>query len=214
MSAFKSFSVALALSTLLLSGCASFEKKELERVHAFPSTDHYASKPSVYVDIQFHRGEPGINAKAQANGKTIVRPAVENALQHANMFSHYTFDPSEKDSTDYTLEIDAYNHGNAIGAAVMGFICGYTFGVVPAPATDNYTLQFKAIDNQGEVLKEYANKDSITTWMGLWFIPMMGKTPKKAIDSTLENQVRLALQVLLQDGAFSYSPAQVSAKNQ
>lgn len=204
----KSLSLALVLSAALLSGCASFEKKELERVDAFASSTQQALKPTIYVDVHSYRGEPGGKAKELPGGASTLRPAIENALNHSDMFSSYSFDAAQGAGADYTLRIDAYNHGNAVGAAVMGFICGYSLGIIPAAATDNYTLNFQARDNRGGVLKEYTNKDSVTTWMGLWFIPVMGNTPKKAIDSTIENQVRLALRTLTEEGTFQHSPSQ------
>lgn len=200
------FFSALTIALVLLSGCATFKQNEIAQVDALPDVSQYQNKPSVFVDFQFFRGEPGSDeAKVVPPARKQMQPVIEEALRDSALFESYTFDEQEKENTDYTIRINVYNHGNAGAAAALGFISGFTFGVIPAAATDNYTVTAEALDRQGEVISKLQNKDSVTTWIGLWFIPMMGNTPKQAASDTLENQVHDLLKTLVENKTLQYS---------
>ncbi len=163
------------------------------------------NKPSIYVDLSVFRGLPDKKPSELEKAKDKFLPFVQNAFNKSGLFSSYTFDEKVKSDQDYTIEIDIYNHGNEALAFLSGFITGYSLGVIPGAATDNYTLNLKAKDSTGRVLSELSNKDSVQIWVGLWFIPVMNKTPGKAIGSTLENQILTALKELFENGVMKYS---------
>lgn len=195
------------IAVSVLAGCASFPKEYVAKVDQMPDVSQYQNKPSVYIDLRFFHGKPG-QATApveMAAAKPVLQQTVQKVVTDSNLFSSYSFDEFEKDKMDYTLKIYAYNHGEVGAAAVMGFLCGFTFGVIPAAATDNYTLEVDAIDQAGTMVSEANNQDAITTWMGLWFIPLMGNTPNEAVSETLENQLRAALKEMIESGKLNYS---------
>lgn len=197
--------VVFSLVLTVLSGCASFEKAELSKVTELPDVSQYENKPSAYVDLTFYRGLPNENPVEVSQAIPQVRPVVDNAFKNSDLFKDYTFDESSEDEHDYTIKINIYNHADNGVAAVSGFITGFTLGLIPGSATDNYTLELQAIDGDGRVLSKYSNKDSIQTWIGIWFIPAMGNTPEKAMGGTLENQVKTALKELIESGVMKYS---------
>ena len=198
--------VVFLLILILVSGCAAFPKEELARVGDLPNTSQYKHKPSAFVEVVFYHGLPDKNPTELSQVKDKIVPMVEGAIKKSGLFSSYTLDASAKSEQDYTIKINIYNHSDNEGAAfVMGFISGFTFGVIPATGTDNYTLKLQAIDKEGRALGEYQNKDAIQTWVGIWFIPVMGNTIEKAVNTTLENQIMVALKELLESGKLKYS---------
>lgn len=197
--------LALSFVLVAVSGCAAFQEEELARVKELPDTSQYKNKPSAFVDLTFYRGLPSENPVEISQAKEKLTPVVDNAFKNSQLFSNHTFDPSTKAEQDYTIEVNIYNHGNEQLAFISGFITGFSLGVIPGAVTDNYTLELKAIDKDGRVLSELTNKDSITTWGGIWFIPVMSNTPDKAINGTLENQILTALKELIESGVMKYS---------
>jgi hypothetical protein len=194
-----------ATALLSLSGCASFEKEQLTRVENLPDVSQYTNKPTIFVDFSFYNGEPDSNHSENTQAKTQLEPVITQAIEKTGLFSKYSFDKDKAGSSDYTITVNVYNHGNKGAAFASGFLTGFTFGVIPGSATDNYTVSVEAIDKNGNVLSKHVNDDAVQTWIGIWFIPMMGNTPQKAISNTLENQIVTALVELFNDSVFQYS---------
>jgi hypothetical protein len=190
---------------LVLSGCASFEKEQLARLEAMPDVSQYSNKPTVYVDYHFYSGNPDSNPTENQQAKEHLEPVIVQAIEKAGLFSEYSFDKDKASDSDYTITVNVYNHGNKGAAFASGFITGFTFGLIPGSGTDNFTVSVDAIDKQGNVLSNQVNNDAVQTWIGIWFLPMMGNTPDKAISRTIENQVVTALVGLFNDKVFQYS---------
>ena len=200
--------ILAACAVLTLSGCASFRNNEIAEVGKLPDVSRYAQKPSVFVDTHFFRGEPG---KAQLEILPIkekMNETIGRTLNESALFSKYSFDEKDRASSDYVIRLDIYNHGNEGLAAVAGFISGLTFTVIPAAATDNYTLEAKLMNSAGTLINTSTNKDSITTWIGIVFLPMIAASPEKAMHGTLENQLKLVLKELVESGKLKYTHLQ------
>lgn len=190
----------------LVTGCASFTQNEVAEISEMPDVSHYKNKPSAFIDVAFYRGEPENTNSVEVTKVTEqIQPVIENVIEESELFSKVIFDEFKKSTMDYTIKIDVYNHGNEAAASISGFITGFTFGVIPGAATDNFIVKVQLIDKNGRVVKEEINKDSVTTWIGWIFLPMMGNTPEEAISSTLSNQVKAALKQLVDDGKLKYS---------
>ena len=188
-----------------LGACASFHNEEVAAVDELPDVSSYQNKPTVYIDLKLFHGDPASGKGTEVpQARDMVLPAVEEMLKSKGIFSEYTFDQFKQDEMDYKLTLHFYNHGNAGAAAVSGFLCGFTFGVIPAAATDNYTLK-AALTEGGSEIAALENKDSMTTWMGLWFIPMMGHSPKSTAQALLVNQVKAVLEEMIENKQLKYS---------
>lgn len=193
------------ITFLCMAGCATFERSELTRINKLPDVSQYENKPSVFVDFSFLAGLPSENPSEIVKTTQELQPLVQEAFIDSKLFESVTFDSSVKDKQDYTIQIKVFNHGSSMSAGVSGFVTGYTLGLVPGSATDNYTLELKAINKDGGVINEYSNRDSVKTWVGIWFLPVMANTPKKAISSTLDNQIKVALKELIESRSLEYS---------
>lgn len=198
-------SILAACAVVVLSGCASFRNNEIANVGSLPDVSRYTQKPSVFVEPHFFRGEPG-QAQAEILAlKEKINGVIGQTLSESTLFSKYSFDEKDRAGSDYVIQLNIYNHGNHGLAAAAGFISGLTLTVIPAAATDNYTLEAKLLDSSGKVINSSGNKDSITTWIGILFLPMVASTPEKAMLATLDNQLRAVLKELVESGKLKYS---------
>lgn len=204
----KAIGLALALS---LGGCASFTKDEVAPVD-LPSMASYSNKPNVYVDFDFYQGAPD-NAKANEvpQARDMLKPELKRAFAESGLFGRVSFDEFEKQPGDYSLRLKVYNHPPGGGQMVLAFISGFTFTIIPAMATDQYTMSLETLDDQGQSLGKASNHDAINTWMGIWFLPLAGNTPKAAVTDTFSRQVNALLKHWVDSNRMKYSAVGVSA---
>ncbi len=197
--------LAVALLVLGLSGCASFTKDEVAPV-TLPSMASYSNKPNVVVDFDFYQGTPNSPQAVEVpQARDMFKAEVEKTLKDSGLFGRVSMDEFQKQPGDYSLRLKVYNHPPAGGQMVMAFISGLTFTVIPALATDQYTMSLEAIDPQGQPLATNSNHDAVNTWLGIWFIPMMGNTPKEAVGDTFTRQVNALLKQMVESNNLKYS---------
>lgn len=201
---FKGKILGLAL-VLGLSGCASFTKDEVAPV-TLPSMASYTNKPNVYVDFDFYQGAPNSSTAIEVpQARDQFKAQLEKTLNDSGLFGRVTLDEFQKQPGDYNLRLKVYNHPPGGGQMVWAFISGFTFTVLPALATDQYTMSLEAQDGQGQALNTSSNHDAINTWMGIWFIPLMANTPKEAISDTFDRQVKALLKQMVESNSLKYS---------
>ncbi|MGN8248381.1 hypothetical protein [Pseudomonas sp. SMV7] len=196
----KFLGLALAVS---LGGCASFTKDEVAPVE-LPSMASYANKPNVYVDFDFFQGDPS-SANEVPQARDMLKPELKRAFNESGLFGHVTFDEFEKQPGDYNLRLKVYNHAPGGGQMVLAFISGFTFTIIPALATDQYTMSLETLDDRGQSLGKSSNHDAINTWMGIWFLPLVGNTPKAAVTDTFNRQVNALLKDWFESNRLKYS---------
>ena len=196
----------LGLSLMLaLTGCASFTKDEVAAVD-MPSMSGYANKPNVYVSFTFYQGEPqSASAVEVPQAREMLKPQLQKVLSDSGLFGRVTLDEFQKQPGDYNLRLKVYNHPPSGGQTVMAFISGLTFTLIPAMATDQYTMSLEALDPQGQAVGSSSNHDGINTWMGIWFVPLMGNTPKDAVSDTFTRQVNALLKQMVERNSLKYS---------
>jgi len=196
--------VALGL-VLALGGCASFTKDEVAPVK-LPSMASYANKPNVYVDFDFYQGEPkSASAVELPQARDQLKPELQKILSDSGLFGRVTLDEFQKQPGDYSLRLKMYNHPPNAGSMVLAFISGFSLMVIPAYGTDQYTMSLEAVDGTGQALTTASNHDAVGTWFGIWFIPMMGNTPKAAINDTFARQVNALLKQMIDNNTLKYS---------
>ncbi|UFS63597.1 hypothetical protein LOH54_05555 [Sulfurimonas sp. HSL-3221] len=198
--------IGALLLALAFSGCTAVQNHEVAKLETFSDVSHYEHKPSAYINIHGFHGDPESGSASEITQATDeLKPVVQRIIDESKLFSSYTFDASKQQDVDYTITLNLYNHGNEMLAMLSGFITGFSFFIIPGGGTDNYTLQLKAVATADNTETTVQNRDSVTTWVGIWFIPMMGNGIREATDETLENQLRDALQKLFESGALEYS---------
>ncbi|PAS92368.1 MAG: hypothetical protein CGU29_11985 [Candidatus Dactylopiibacterium carminicum] len=147
-------------------------------------------------------GEPDKAVVEWLHMKEKLHALTTSAIEESGLLSELSMNEEEKGNFSNRIRVDVYNHGDQGAAAVFGFISGLTLGVIPAAATDNYTVKVVLLDREGKELKSSTSKDSVTTWIGLIFIPMAGNTPEIAVTETIKNQIKLGFRDLVDGGTL------------
>lgn len=198
---------ALALAALAtLGGCASFPQHQVPTV-AKPAAPYAGPKPSVFITVTHYMGEnPGTEMRAASD---LLRPVVTSTILDSGLVDPTPYAVGDK--TDLKLDVTINNVANAGAAAALGIVGGLTLGVIPVPATDNYKVKLKVSDASGAVVGSTGNQDAVRTWIGWIFLPMAGKTPEKAVKSTIANQVLSALNDAYASGLLKAGGAAAAA---
>ena len=198
----KMLGMALALT---LAGCASFPGDQVPET-TLPSMVSYQQRPNVFVDFTFYQGKAGDPAAVEVpQARDSLKPQLEASLRESGLFNQYTLDEFQKRPGDYTLKLNVYNSGSSGAAMVSGMISGFTFMVIPATAKDEYTMTLQVLDDQGQPVLTGQNNDSVRTWMGLIFIPMMAYTPAEAINDSFRRQLNALLKQMVDQRVLKYA---------
>jgi hypothetical protein len=195
----------IALLAFITAACASFPENRLPKVDGIATQAQVSSKPSAYLALRFmvdfSGGEkPGVEAIGPL---PMLRQVVEKVATESALFRSYTFDSFQAKDTNYVLQIEMTNYGSLGKAAGAGLITGLTLFLIPTAATDNYKLTAKLFDRNGQLLKTYSYDDGVTTWFGIWLIPMAGNTPQSVVLGVWENMIRTLFRDVLNDGLLS-----------
>ena len=196
-----------ALLAVFASGCASFPADGVPPVGKLPDKSAFRNKPSVFLDAKLTTDmSGGKNAPAENKpGTDRFKEVVEKATKDSNMFGNYTMDPFKGRDMDYTVKLELLNHGSSGAAAASGFITGLSLFIIPGAATDHYKLTAAVTDRSGRKLATYELNDSVKTWIGIWFIPLMGKSPATVVPEVWENMVKTVFQNISNDKLMQYS---------
>jgi hypothetical protein len=158
------------------------------------------------VDFDFYQGEPkSASAVEVPQARDQLKPELQKILSDSGLFGRVTLDEFQKQPGDYSLRLKMYNHPPNAGSMVLGFISGFSLGVIPAYGTDQYTMSLEAVDGTGQALTTASNHDAVGTWIGIWFIPLMGNTPKAAVNDTFARQVNALLKQMIDNNNLKYS---------
>lgn len=194
---------------LVLTGCASFPGDQVPET-TLPSMVRYEQRPSVFVDFTFYQGKAGDSkAVEMPQARDMLKPQLEAALRDSGLFSRYTLDQFQKQPGDYTLKLDVYNSGSNAAAMISGLISGFTFMVIPGTVKDEYTMTLQVLDPDNKPVSTGQNNDSIRTWMGLVFIPMMAYTPADAVNDSFRRQLNALLKQMIERQVLHYAQGEL-----
>lgn len=182
---------------LTQSGCAVFPGDQVAPTPAPIASPSFA-RPGLHVEFNFYRGEPDDgDARSIPVAREGLEPALIQALQASELFSHYSLAPDRAEPGDYVLKLKLYNHSAMTASVASGMLTGATLFIVPGVAKDNFTLTGELFDPSLHPVARHRNDDSIKTWMGIWFLPFMGHTTGEAITDTFTRQVNELLKTLI-----------------
>ncbi|MBI5143161.1 MAG: hypothetical protein HZA20_13380 [Nitrospirae bacterium] len=196
----------LLVAVTVSSGCASFPNKEIGAVDAMPDVSAYQHKPSAYIEVKFYRSEPEAVDKTEMPQATeMLTGIVKSVLDKSSLFGSYTMEPDKANGNDYQIKMYVYNHASSGAAMAAGFITGYTLGLIPSFATDNYSMVIEIYDNNMNLVEKKRTNDSVETWFGIWLVPMMSQSPNKVTGEVLENMVKHSLKIMIEGKKLRYS---------
>lgn len=203
--------VCILLVVISLTACASFPAYQTPKVGTL-SVEHtwVSDKPSVYIPLKFlvdlsDGQNPGMEMTAPLPE---LKQVVKRTAQEADLFHDFTFESFQAGNADYVLQIAITDSGDIRKAMGAGIITGASVFLIPSAATDNYNVTANLYDADGQLLKSYSYDDKVTTWFGIWFLPMASHTPKEASMGVCENMIRRLFRDLSEDGLLSISTSQ------
>lgn len=179
----------------LASSCSTFSGNKLPK--ATPPAASATKKVALTYSLK--AGSKQMNGSRQnvdsANAQKYAKQ-ITPFLQKSNRFSSIT---SGKGG-DVHVDLDMYNHGNHGAAFASGFITGYTLGIIPGFATDQYKLTATARTSTGKS-RQYVLDDSATTviWLPL-IVAMPFNGPTATIPKVHDNMYQNLFQRMEQDG--------------
>ena len=200
------FFMAVLFYLFVFSGCASFHNNEIPKISNMVDVNKYQNKPRVHIEVKQFLGKPN-NGKPREIKKNSekLQELLKPILDEHHLFESYSFDKNSDESFDYYIKLHVYNYGDYVAGFLCGFVTGYTLGLIPTYATDNYTLVTEIYDGENKLIKDRQQKDSMKTWMGIWLLPKASETPNKISKEILENIFKDTLNQMIEQKQLEYS---------
>lgn len=201
-------SVAVVSVAAVFVGCASFPDKELSKIERLPDKSTFRNKPSAYVDVKFFTDMSGEERNKPVENAMVLghyKPVVEKVTKESNLFSRYSLEPTNARDMDYVIKLEMTNWGSPGKAMAAGLVTGLTLFVIPSAATDNYSLVARVQDKSGRELRRYEVNTKVTTWVGIWLLPMAGNSPGSVIPEVWSQMLKNVYQKMATDGTLKYS---------
>lgn len=192
----------LMLLVSLVTGCASFPEYRTPKVEGIVNKELIQNKPSVYIPLRYMTNLSSGDEKSNTESVTQlprIRRIVEKTANELATFQTFTFESFQAKNMDYVLEIEMLNYGSKGKAMAAGLLTGLSLYLIPSTATDNFKLTAKLYDKNRNLVKTYTYDDAVTTWFGIWFIPVAGYTPIKAMENLWENMIKTLFRDLIND---------------
>jgi hypothetical protein len=186
--------LSLAGISLLATSCASFSTNRLPKIADAPASN--VKKVSLTYSHKSGHDLTGSRVESPAAvGQKHAEPLV-TALNGSERFTSV----SQGKGGAVHLDVDMLNHGNGAGAAVSGFISGFSLFTIPGFATDHYKLTVTARSASGKS-RQYVLEDGVTT---VFWLPLIVATPfsfpTTVVPKVQENMYRNLIQNMENDG--------------
>ncbi len=191
---------ATLLAATTLPGCAiAFHNGNIDGVEPFPPasavTCNTAKPVTVALDTRYQ-------VVGMSTTDDVRQSAVDNIEAHAeDVFTRIPCFRWSADPTNADLVVDLRIRDDANPRLGLAMLSGFTLMIVPARATDSYTLTAE-IKKHGTVVDTVSHKEQFDTWLHLlagFGYPFAG--PKKVSDAMWEDYFEeIAARALLVDG--------------
>lgn len=175
----------LALLSLQLVGCVSYSKNQLADVRTWP-LERSAEKKSAYLKVQTDY----LFNDAQGKGGFNV-PRLEDLLikeyKDSQVFDQVT---TSRQEADVYVTVTVRNHEK--GSLPLAFLSGATFMILPGTYDNEFTMETRFLDAQGNDLGRIVKRETTTTWMQLLLIFALPFS--ESADPTLSKLTRSTLE--------------------
>lgn len=189
----------LAGFAVLATSCATFPNNKLPQVADTAASP--ARKVSVSYTMKGGHNLTGSRTDYSSTQVQNLRKPLVDTLEKSGRFSSVR----EGKGGAVQVDVDLLNHGNAAGAAISGFITGFSFFTIPGFAVDNYKVTATARGASGKS-RQYVLEDGVTT---VFWLPLIVATPfsfpTQVIPKVHGNMYRNLLQNMENDGLLPKS---------
>ena len=159
--------VIVAVSLIVfLSGCASYRGGQVGEITDWPPASPPEKKSISYVIT----GKTNINGTVNDALPAAIdawKVQLEKAYNDSGMFFS-VFDGVI--NSDIRAEVSITNAGEA--NFVLAFLSGFTFGVIPSYANDEFIVETTFRDSNGNVLGRVDKKEDVSTWIQILLLPI------------------------------------------
>ncbi|MGH8352435.1 MAG: hypothetical protein ACRERY_02720, partial [Pseudomonas sp.] len=152
------------LGLALLTGCAGFRFGETADLGAWPAAKE--QKPSLRYVVQGGVKQNGTPAAAAPIQLKAWSEKVGKAYTDSGLFSSVSEGFGDADVVA-EVKVTSDGHGNM----PLAFLCGFTFGVIPATGKEVIITETTYRDRQGNVLAQLRKQDGVRMWIHILLLP-------------------------------------------
>ncbi|MCK5072225.1 MAG: hypothetical protein KAQ98_02285 [Bacteriovoracaceae bacterium] len=182
----KKFLLSIVAVTIFLQGCAGFRTEKFDLLKPWAKAKVGTRKIPIVYSVNF---KSIINGKATVlnkKSKKKVSGIIRQAMVDTGKFEINSPNPK------FRLEFDIINHGKY--SFPWSFVSGFTFGLIPARATDRFEINLKVVNKKGSLVKTTKKEDKVDTWTQTLLIfatPFMW--PFSQVDNAIYDTARASL---------------------
>ncbi len=187
--------LALLCLSGILGGCAAFPQYQVP-VRDVHERNDYPANELAYVDLRFYEGNPEDPHPDDLEYSSMTGIA-RQAFIDSGRYQDVTFQRPSLHSSVPRYRLSIYDETPLTVPALTGLLCVLTYDLFPMIASQHFYVSLQQLDPQtGAVLQESHNTDTIHAYFGWLAIPAwaLGHTHHRAINDTLENQIKGLLQ--------------------
>ncbi|MBI4606851.1 MAG: hypothetical protein HY721_33210 [Planctomycetes bacterium] len=174
----------LALAGAPSSGCISVAGDKLPEYGPALARGGERRNPKTVALTTNWRADISGAASTSSEASGYFEKAALDAFERSGSFRGV----SSGGEADAYVELDMLNTGRSSGALVL--LCGFTFGLIPAWATDEYHLSVEVLDGKGRRLDEFVVEDEMTTYFQLFLLfGMPFASPGSVVHKVHENML-------------------------
>ncbi len=188
----------LVLATSMVSGCMSF--RQGRQFDGEWPMRHSEPRPRVSVVLRHETIIGGKQTEPNPTGTEILRQTVLRAYNDAQIFGGVR-PGMAAGGGELQVDVTIVNRGDPnIGLAVLS---GLTLTLLPAVATDNFTMRTAVRNPEGTVLAEVEHGDAMTTWIQLFLVfGTIAASPNSVAEATLYDLTRTSIHDLHARGVW------------
>lgn len=157
--------ISMIALVALLSACAGIRGNQLGEITGWPPETK--NKKSISYVITGKIDMNGNVADAQPAALNLWKQNVEKAYKESEIFSSVSDGFSD---TDIRAEISITDKGR--GSMALAFLSGFTFGVIPSYANDEFIVNTTFKDRNGNVLASISKQEDVSQWIQILLLPV------------------------------------------
>ena len=160
------FLIAMVASSMLLTGCMMLRGGTLQPPPTWPPAS-VAEKKAINLTVT-SKGPDGLNTNPKL--LQLLEGQSQKAYMESGLFSKITL---SKDPADLRAEVEYIEEGSRALASISGFICGFTFGMIPGYVKANVISVTTFKDQTGKELGTIRQSETYSFWMQLFLVTVM-----------------------------------------
>ena len=152
--------------SLLLSSCMMVRGGNLQPPETWPPVSN-AEKKAINLSVTAKAFD---GSSTNAKLLQLLEGQSQKAYMESGLFSQITL---SKDPAALRAEVEYIEEGSKLLASVSGFICGFTFGMIPGYVKANIITVTTFRDQAGKELGSIRRSETYSFWMQLFLVTIM-----------------------------------------